>query len=226
MPAPKQTLTLERAALAQSDQPVPGQQTNPTQQIQIRQIQDNQTEFTQMEQTNTTEHLQIQAVQTQTNQPGQTELEQAQAMALPQTQDKTTEKLFAESIAVISHEMDGLGKQIFALGNTLTHKITHLANSVVALENQNTGINTNIKQIEAQNTKKQLTCHEVFYRTSKQFYHHQHPLQANSQFPQLQLNPNTNYKHPQCNKQKCQKQHYPILHLHSHNGQNNLALQH
>ena len=57
-----------------------------------------------MEQTNTTEHLQIQAVQTQRNQPGQTELEQAQAMALPQTQDKTTEKLFAESIAVISHE--------------------------------------------------------------------------------------------------------------------------
>ena len=57
-------------------------------------------------------------------------------MALPQKQqDKTTEKLFAESIAVISHEMDGLGKQIFALGNTLTHKITQLANSVVALEN-------------------------------------------------------------------------------------------
>ena len=142
MPAPKQTLTLKQATLAQSDQPEPGQ------------IQDNQNEYTQMEQTNTTEHLQIQAVQTQTNQPGQTELEQAQAMALPQTQDKTTEKLFAESIAFISHEMDGLGKQIFALGNTLTHKITQLANSVVALESQNTGINTNIKQIEAQNTKK------------------------------------------------------------------------
>ena len=157
LPAPKHTLTLEQATLAQSDQPEPGQ------------IQDNLTDYTQLDQTNTTEHLQIQAVQTQTNQPGQTELEQAQAMALPQTQDKTTEKLFAESIAVISHEMDGLGKQIFALGNTLTHKITQLANSVVALENQNTGINTNIKQIEEQNTKiqKQLTCHEVFLQDIK-----------------------------------------------------------
>ena len=147
LPALKHTLTLEQATLAQSDQPEPGQ------------IQDNQTDYTQLEQTNTTEHLQIQAVQTQTNQPGQTELEQAQAMALPQTQDKTTEKLFAESIAVISH----------ALGNTLTHKITQLANSVVALENQNTGINTNIKQIEEQNTKiqKQLTCHEVFLQDIK-----------------------------------------------------------
>ena len=57
LPAPKQTLTLEQATVAQSDQPVPGQQTNPTQQIQIRQIQDNQTEYTQMEQTNTTEHI-------------------------------------------------------------------------------------------------------------------------------------------------------------------------
>ena len=43
-----------------------------------------------MEQTHTTEK--IQAVQTQTNQPRQTQMEQAQAMALPQIQDKTTEK--------------------------------------------------------------------------------------------------------------------------------------
>ena len=54
LPAPKHTLTLEQATLAQSDRPEPGQ------------IQDNQTEYTQMDQTNTTEHLQIQAVQTQT----------------------------------------------------------------------------------------------------------------------------------------------------------------
>ena len=63
--------------------------------------------------------------------------------------------------------MDGLGKQIFALGNTLTHKITQHADSVVALENHNTGIKTNIKQIEVQNTQIQLICHEKFLQDIK-----------------------------------------------------------
>ena len=41
LPASKQTLALEQATLTQIDQPGPGQQTNPTQQIQLGQIQDN-----------------------------------------------------------------------------------------------------------------------------------------------------------------------------------------
>ena len=54
---------------------------------------------------------------------------------------------------MISHEMDGLCEQIYALGNSLTSKIAQLVDSVFALENENTGIKINIKQIETQNTQ-------------------------------------------------------------------------
>ena len=63
----KQTLPLKQAILIRIDQPGSGKHTNPTHQIQIGQMQDNQTEQIQMEQTNSTEHIQINPVKQKGN---------------------------------------------------------------------------------------------------------------------------------------------------------------
>ena len=141
-------------------------QTNQPGPVTTPQPEQTETHHGQTAQTNIIGQTQQTGQTTEPNQPGQTTQTKQADVKAKQTQIKTTEQLMQESITMLAHEMDGLGKKIFDLGNALTNKIGQLTENIPDLQLQNTGMQTNLQHLEMQNVeiKTKLQCHDVFLK--------------------------------------------------------------